>query len=135
ATLIGTSQDKQAGLVGYAFTKTSSTPTSWNTLSKTTNKISYQYEVSKTGTYYFWVKDAAGNTKSTSVTISSIDISSSKNRLSSNYTGQKTLSNVKGLTYVKVDNGYVASKILSNKTVTVTVDGGEMHQGIDVSKS
>ena len=135
ATLIGTSQDKQAGLVGYAFTKTSSTPTSWNTISKTTNKISYQYEVSKTGTYYFWVKDAAGNTKSTSVTISSIDISSGKNRLSSTYTGQKTLSNVKGLTYVKVDNGYVASKILSNKTVTVTVDGGEMHQGIDVSKS
>ena len=135
ATLIGTSQDKQAGLVGYAFTKTSSTPTSWNTISKTTNKISYQYEVSKTGTYYFWVKDAAGNTKSTSVTISSIDISSGKNRLSSTYTGQKTLSNVKGLTYVKVDNGYVASKILSNKTVTVTVDGGEMKPGIDVSKS
>ena len=131
AVLTGVARDTQAGLVGYKFTTSSSAPTSWNNISKTTSSISYKYDVSNTGTYYFWVKDAAGNTKSTKVTISSTNISSGEYRTSSTYTGKTTLSNVKGLTYAKVDNGKVNSKSLSNRTVTVTVSGGNMKYGTE----
>ena len=135
AVLTGVARDTQAGLVGYKFTTSSSAPTSWNNISKTTSSISYKYDVSNTGTYYFWVKDAAGNTKSTKVTISSTNISSGEYRTSSTYTGKTTLNNVKGLTYAKVDNGYVASKSLYNRTITVTVSGGVIKSGIDISRS
>ena len=132
AVLTGVARDTQSGLVGYTFTNSSSIPTSWSTISKTTNSISYKYNVSETGTYYFWVKDAAGNTKSTSVTIESKNISSGEYRISSTYTGQTTINNIKGLTYAKVDDGYVTSKSLSNRTVTVTVDGGEKYEDYEM---
>ena len=48
-------------LSGYTVTNSATVPTTWTTISG--NSISRDYTATSAGTYYAWVKDAAGNTK------------------------------------------------------------------------
>ena len=67
-TLTGKATDSFSGIVAYAFTKGSATP-SYTTINRTTSQITQTTTVKEVDTYYFWVKDAAGNVKSTSLGI------------------------------------------------------------------
>ena len=59
ATITATLRDSE-GLAGYAFTYSSSTPSSWTSISGTYRTVSRSYE--ETGYIYVWVKDTAGQT-------------------------------------------------------------------------
>ena len=61
--------DSNSKVKYYAFSTSSSTPYSWNSTSET-GSFSTTYTAPSAGTYYFHVKDTAGNTayKSISVT-------------------------------------------------------------------
>ena len=72
-TLTGKATDAQSGIVAYQFSQTSNlTATSggWTNLTTATKtQITQNYTATKTGTWYFYVKDAAGNVNKNSVTI------------------------------------------------------------------
>ena len=64
------------GLVAYQFSTSSSltaSSTGWTTITNTKSEITKTYSASSNGTYYFYVKDAAGNINKKSVVISKID--------------------------------------------------------------
>ena len=64
------------GLVAYQFSTSSSltaSSTGWSTITNTKSEITKTYSASSNGTYYFYVKDAAGNINKKSVVISKID--------------------------------------------------------------
>ena len=74
-TLIGKAQDTESGLVAYQFTQSATEPTSgWIEINQTNNEIiQYKEGITSNGTWYFWVKDAVGNTNSANYTINNID--------------------------------------------------------------
>lgn len=53
--------DEESGVVAYAVTKTVSKPTSWIIIDNTKKFDKLNYQITKKGTYYVWVKDASGN--------------------------------------------------------------------------
>lgn len=80
--LTGESQDKESGIVAYAWsnqiTEPSETTTSeelgkWNNIEKTTETIIKTKTVTENGTIYFWTKDAEGNTNRAEIEITNID--------------------------------------------------------------
>ena len=73
--LIGTAQDTKSGLVAYQFTQSATEPNSgWTSITQTNEQITqYKNGITSNGTWYFWVKDALGNTSSKSYRISNID--------------------------------------------------------------
>lgn len=79
--LTGTASDSESGIIAYNFTTSSSVPSSWNyingynssTQQGTLGQVNQNYTVTSNGTYYFHVKDAAGNTKTTSIIVNNID--------------------------------------------------------------
>ncbi len=95
-TLKGTAQHNKLGIKAYAFTNSSSTPSSWTTLSSTIKtQITQSTSVTENGTYYFWVKygDDTTNKKSVSVTqitpsVNTIDVAIDTS--SSTYAGDST---------------------------------------------
>ena len=73
-----TLKDSFTGVAGYAVTTSSTEPTSWTTTGleqypKSPGEITDSI-VRNAGTYYIWVKDRAGNTNKTTVTISKAKI-------------------------------------------------------------
>ncbi len=71
-TLTGKATDTLSGISYYQFS-TSSTLTAassgWATITNTKSEISKTYSATATGTYYFYVKDAAGNVTKKSVAV------------------------------------------------------------------
>lgn len=63
--------DNESGLSGYAITRNSSKPSSWNNISGKTYNLTYN--VSTNGSYYIWAKDKSGNVNSTYTYINLID--------------------------------------------------------------
>lgn len=64
------------GLVAYQFSTSGSltaSSTGWTTITNTKSEITKTYSASSNGTYYFYVKDDAGNINKKSVVISNID--------------------------------------------------------------
>ena len=64
------------GLVAYQFSTSSSltaSSTGWISITNTKSEITKTYSASSNGTYYFYVKDSAGNINKKSVVISNID--------------------------------------------------------------
>ena len=53
--------DEESGVVAYAVTKTVSKPTSLIIIDNTKKFDKLNYQITKTGTYYVWAKDASGN--------------------------------------------------------------------------
>ena len=98
--------------------------------------VSKSRDVSATSntTYYFWVKYGDDTTDKKSITVSSLVTSASTtldfySESSSTITKTKTISGIKALGTVTVDNGSVSSSSLSDTTVTVKVTGGTKHTG------
>lgn len=72
--LTGTARDDISGLVGYQFTTTDSVPTNWNSIELTNKEITYYYDVTQSGKYYFWVIDALNNTSRAEYEVKNIDL-------------------------------------------------------------
>ncbi len=72
-TVTGNAIDKDAGVVGYAFTTTETAPTTWTAVSKTTSTVTGTKTVSANGNVYFWAKDNLGNVSMTATRIERID--------------------------------------------------------------
>ncbi|MCI8544787.1 MAG: HYR domain-containing protein, partial [Bacilli bacterium] len=84
-TLTATLSDSHSGVVAYAWTTSSATPTSWVTVGAT-NNYAFSKNVTANGTYYLWAKDAVGNISAAkSVTVSKIDTTTPS--ITSSYTG------------------------------------------------
>ncbi|MBE5812556.1 MAG: BspA family leucine-rich repeat surface protein [Clostridiales bacterium] len=71
-TLTGKASDNSK-IVAYAWTKDTTTVSTWNTVTGTSDITQgYGSNITAAGTYYFHVKDIAGNTSSTSINVYSI---------------------------------------------------------------
>ena len=72
-TLTGKATDQQSGIVAYQFSQNPSLigtgSDNWTNIARTTSQITYTKEVSSIGTWYFYVKDAAGNVNKNSVIV------------------------------------------------------------------
>lgn len=71
--LTGKAKDATAGINAYAFTTSSTVPSTWTSIAATISEVTHTYSVTQNGTYYYWVKDQAGNTKPKSIEITNID--------------------------------------------------------------
>lgn len=75
-TITAKATDVGSGLVAYQFSTSSSltaSSTGWTSITATTSEITKTYSASSNGTYYFYVKDSAGNINKKSVAITKID--------------------------------------------------------------
>ena len=75
-TLTGKAIDKLSGIIAYQFSTNNNlnaNSAGWTTITRTTTEITQTYEVQTNGTYYFYVKDSAGNINKTSIQINNID--------------------------------------------------------------
>lgn len=75
-TITAKATDVGSGLVAYQFSTSSSltaSSTGWTSISTTTSEITKTYSVSSNDTYYFYLKDVAGNINKKSVVITNID--------------------------------------------------------------
>ena len=135
-SLIGKAKDTQSGLVAYQFNESATMPsTGWVTITKTNNEITQtKPNVSKNGTYYFWVKDAVGNVSSASYKVNNIDSEGAETiSLTANPTGYaKTVSLIGKAKDTK--SGLVAYQFNESATapttgwVTITKTNNEITQ-------
>ena len=123
ATLTATLSDSHSGIVAYAWTTSSATPTSWTNVTNTAN-YSFSQNVTANGTYYLWAKDAAGNISAAkSVTVSKIDTTTPS--ITSSYTSTAYSTNEKtsvavSTLYTATFGGMGGSTTCKNGTTTIT---------------
>ena len=139
-TLKGTARNNTKGIKAYTFTTSSSTPTSWTTITQTKDEITKTKSATSNTTYYFWVKYGDDTTAKKTITIDKLVTSASTtleltSTSSSTIEKTKTISGIKVLGTVTVDNGRVSSSSLSGTTVTVKVTGGTEQEGSTPSTS
>ena len=75
-TLTGKAIDKLSGIIAYQFSTNNNlnaNSSGWTTIPRTTGEITQTYTAQTNGTYYFYVKDSAGNINKTSIQINNID--------------------------------------------------------------
>ena len=73
STITAVAKDTESGIIGYAFTESSSEPTSWTSVDNVISESTYTYKATKNGTIYFWVKDGAGHIVNKTITVSKVD--------------------------------------------------------------
>jgi len=89
-TLTGKGQDSASGIIAYGFNKASALPyvsTSWSPITLNKGEITKTYQVSTNGTYYFNLKDEAGNLSNKAIVVDNID----KLKPECNVTGNSTI--------------------------------------------
>ncbi len=75
-TLTGKAKDTQSGIIAFAFSTSSNLAydsRDWRSITNTKNEISKTKTVEVNKTYYFYVKDEAGNVAKESIQVSNID--------------------------------------------------------------
>ena len=119
ATLTATLSDSHSGIVAYAWTTSSATPTSWTNVTNTAN-YSFSQNVTANGTYYLWAKDAAGNiSASKSVTVSKIDTTTPTLTVN-NYSGKVGDNVALSSKYTATYGGMGGSTTCKYNTTTIT---------------
>ncbi len=73
STITAVAKDTESGIIGYAFTESSSEPTSWTSVDNVITESTYTYKASKNGTIYFWVKNGAGHIVNKTITVTKVD--------------------------------------------------------------
>ena len=74
--LTGTGQDSGSGIIAYGFSKNTAltyNSTNWTYITNTKNSVSYTNPIQTNGTYYFNLKDEAGNTNEAHLFVNWID--------------------------------------------------------------
>lgn len=136
--LTGTAKDTKSGLVAYKFTTENVEPTSWDNISNTTNEIKETLKVSKNGTYYFWVKDGAGNTRSASYKVEKIGTVkettiSTPELTNSSIIHSASLPGIKSVLSVNVTSGGGTARATNNDisgdNLNISLSGGTNYSG------
>ena len=73
STITAVAKDTESGITGYAFTESSTEPTSWTSVDNVITESTYTYKATKNGTIYFWVKDGSGHKINKAITVSKVD--------------------------------------------------------------
>lgn len=60
-------------IFGWQVTENDSTPNEWNNLEGLTPTLETEYEITKNGKYFVWVKDSANNTVNKQIEVSKVD--------------------------------------------------------------
>ena len=124
--------DFQSGLVAYQLTESASEPTNWIQVENQAT-MHQEFTITKNGTYYFWVKDAVGNTKvSQAVHIATIGKLYTMrfeeySRKSSTIKGSQYIKNIKKIVNITIDNGYVTNTYINSDSIYYTLNNGRTY--------
>ena len=126
STITAVAKDTESGITGYAFTESSSEPTSWTSVDNVITESTYTYKATKNGTIYFWVKDGAGHTTNKTITVSKVDATAPTVTLS--LSDEITWTKSKTLTMNFSDNeswlsGYAVTTTETTPTAWTSISG------------
>ena len=127
-TVTGISDTGGSGLSGYHINTTGTKPTSSNTWKASTSN-SITYSVTSAGTYYFWIRDNAGNisaAKSCKVSVATAIAKVGNTYYSSLENAISSISSSGTITVLKDENEYIS--INAGKNITIDFNG-KTHKG------
>ena len=138
STITAVAKDTESGITGYAFTESSSEPTSWTSVDNVITESTYTYKASKNGNIYFWVKDGAGHTINKAITVTKVDATAPTVTLS--LSDETTWTKTKTLTMNFNDNesglaGYAVTTSSSSPTTWIGISGSSNSQRFSVGKN
>ena len=120
STITAVAKDTESGIIGYAFTESSSEPTSWTSVDNVISESTYTYKATKNGTIYFWVKDGAGHIVNKTITVSKVDATAPTVTLSlsdeTTWTKTKTLT----MNFSDNDSGLAGYAVTTTETTPTT---------------
>ena len=120
STITAVAKDTESGITGYAFTESSSEPTSWTSVDNVITESTYTYKASKNGNIYFWVKDGAGHIVNKAITVSKVDATAPTVTLSlsdeTTWTKSKTLT----MNFSDSDSGLAGYALTTTETTPTT---------------
>ena len=120
STITAVAKDTESGITGYAFTESSSEPTSWTSVDNVITESTYTYKATKNGTIYFWVKDGSGHKTNKAITVTKVDATAPTVTLS--LSNETTWTKAKTLTMNFNDNesGLVGYAVTTTETTPTT---------------
>ena len=126
STITAVAKDTESGITGYAFTESSTEPTSWTSVDNVITESTYTYKATKNGTIYFWVKDGSGHKINKTITVSKVDATAPTVTLS--LSDETTWTKSKTLTMNFSDNdsglaGYAVTTSSSSPTTWTSISG------------
>ena len=126
STITAVAKDTESGITGYAFTESSTEPTSWTSVDNVITESTYTYKATKNGTIYFWVKDGAGHIVNKTITVTKVDATAPTVTLS--LSDETTWTKSKTLTMDFSDNesglaGYAVTTSSSSPTTWTSISG------------
>lgn len=134
--LTGKAKDSESGLVAYAFTKNKTTPvdTTWETFTTSTNIAKTKVDPSD-GTWYFHVKDKAGNTSSKAITVKKKTLTYDNNATSGSIRTLCANSNCSNATTISVNNNNPAASCSKTYVLLQAYVSGADHYLVGTSQS
>ncbi len=126
STITAVAKDTESGITGYAFTESSSEPTSWTSVDNVITESTYTYKATKNSTIYFWVKDGAGHIVNKTITVTKVDATAPTVTLS--LSDETTWTKSKTLTMNFSDNesglsGYALTTTETTPTTWTSISG------------
>ena len=131
-------KDEDTGITGYAFTESSTEPTSWTSVDNVISESTYTYTATKNGTIYFWVKDGAGHTTNKAITVTKVDVTAPT--ITFNLSDETTWTKSKTLTMNFSDNesglaGYAVTTSSSSPTTWISISGTSVSKTQSITKN
>ena len=129
STITAVAKDTESGITGYAFTESSSEPTSWISVDNVITESTYTYTATKNGNIYFWVKDGSGHITNKAITVSKVDATAPTVTLS--LSDEATWTKSKTLTMNFSDSesglaGYAVTTTETTPTVWTSISGASI---------
>ena len=129
STITAVAKDTESGIIGYAFTESSTEPTNWTSVDNVISESTYTYKATKNGTIYFWVKDGAGHIVNKTITVSKVDATAPTVTLS--LSNETTWTKSKTLTMNFSDNdsglsGYAVTTTETTPTTWTSISGASV---------
>ena len=129
STITAVAKDTESGITGYAFTESSSEPTSWTSVDNVITESTYTYTATKNGNIYFWVKDGSGHKINKAITVSKVDVTAPTVTLS--LSDETTWTKSKTLTMNFNDNesglaGYAVTTTETTPTTWTSMSGASI---------
>ena len=138
STITAVAKDIESGITGYAFTETSTEPTSWTSVDNVIIESTYTYTATKNGTIYFWLKDGAGHTINKAITVTKVDVTAPT--ITFNLSDETTWTTSKTLTMNFSDNesglaGYAVTTSSSSPTTWISISGTSVSKTQSITKN
>mgnify|MGYP004482771645 CR=1 FL=1 len=138
STITAVAKDTESGITGYAFTESSTEPTSWTSVDNVIIESTYTYTATKNGTIYFWLKDGAGHTINKAITVTKVDVTAPT--ITFNLSDETTWTTSKTLTMNFSDNesglaGYAVTTSSSSPTTWISISGTSVSKTQSITKN